>query len=401
MMKIKRQFIRRRNFKQQSQQGYVLITTYLMMTVLTASSMASFMRTYTFARESERQRNAIVALEMAEGAIDQAIVQLAASTSYSGTSYTDFSSGTAQGGYAITVTTPTGASSDIRQIAVTGYAPGNTSTAIGYKTTSLNVYTQFPSTSFFSKALFANKSYTNSGNGTTDSYDSDVAAYSVATAGSNGDVGTNSTGNNTVTLNGNAIIKGDVVIGAGGNTASVISTTGNASITGTKSAQSSNTVLTIPSTSVASSGAISISGNNTLNLASGTYNYSSLSISGNGSLTTTGEVTLYVSGSVSISGNGTAALNNLPKNLKIYVTGTSNVSISGNGNTYAAIYAPRSAVSISGNGTVFGAVVGDTITMNGNANFHYDEALGVLGGSSSGDPTVMAYIQTGNTSWTN
>ena len=388
--------------KLKAQQGFALVATYMLMAVVTIGAAASFTRSYVYTREAEKQKNSIVALEMAEGAIDQAIVQLGLSTSYSGTSgYQDFSSGSAQGGYAISVTTPTGASSDIRQIGVTGYAPGNTSTSIGYKTTSVNVYTQFPNTSYFTKALFANTSYSNVGNGTTDSYDSDVAAYYAATAGSNGDVGTNSTAGGAVDLTGNAIIKGDVVVGPGGNPLTVVTNTGSATITGTTSAQTTATTLPTPSTSIGSSGAMAIAGNNTLNLASGTYHYSSISISGNGSLTTTGEVTIYVSGSISISGNGASAYGSLPKNLKIYVTGTSNVSVSGNGSTYAAIYAPRSAVSISGNGSVYGAVVGDTISMNGNASFHYDEALGRLGGTSAGDPTVLSYMQTGNGSWTN
>jgi len=385
----------------QNQKGYVLIATYLMVTVLSVASMATFMRSYSFTREAEKQKNAIVALEMAEAGIDRAITQLAASTSYTGASYTDFSSGNAKGGYAITVTTPQGALSSVRQIAVTGYSPSNTATEIGYKISNVKAYTQFPSTSFFTKALFANTSYSNSGNGTTDSYDSTVAAYSAASAGSNGDVGTNSITAATVTLNGNAIVKGDVVIGSGGNTGTVITTSGNASITGTSSAQTANTTLTAPTTALASSGAISISGNNTLSLSAGTYHYSSLSIAGNGRLSTTGEVTIYVSGAVAIAGNGTAAYSNLPKNLKIYVTTNSSVRVTGNGSVYAAIYAPLSAVQVSGNGSVYGAVVGNTISMSGNANFHYDESLGNLGGSASGDPTLLSWVQSGNASWTN
>ncbi len=348
-----------------NQKGYVLIATYMMVMVLSASGLASFMRAHTYAREAHKQKNAIVALEMAEAGIDQAITQLAASTSYTGAAYTDFSSGNAKGGYAITVSTPNGAPSTVRQIAVTGYSPSTTSTEIGYKTSKIDVYTQFPSQSFFSKAIFANNSYTNNGNGTTDSYDSDVAAYSAATAGSNGDVGTNSIVAGTVTLSGNARINGDVMVGPGGNTNTIVTTSGNATVTGTKSAASSTTVLTTPTTSLVSAGAMSLSGNNNLSLSTGTYHYSSLSISGNARLTTTGEVTIYVAGTVSISGNGTASYQSLPKNLKIYSTGTSSVSVSGNGNTYAAIYAPRSSVAVSGNGAIYGAIVGNTVSMSG------------------------------------
>jgi len=385
----------------QNQKGFALITAYFLMATLTIGASATFTRSYVYMREAEKQKNAIVALEMAEAGVDQAITQLASSSSYTGTNYTNFSSGNAKGGYAIAVTTPSGAPATVRQIAVTGYSPSNTTTEIGYKTSSVKVYTQFPSSNYFANAIFANTSYSNVGNGTTDSYNSGVAAYNALTAGSNGDVGTNSTAAGAVSLNGNAIVKGDVVVGVSGNPATVISNSGSATITGASSAATTVTSLPTPSTSIASSGAMSIGGNNTLSLSAGTYYYSSIAIAGNGRLSTTGDVTIYVSGSISIAGNGTSAYGSLPQNLKIYVTGTSAVSVSGNGSTYAAIYAPRSAVSISGNGSVYGAVVGNTVSMNGNANFHYDDALGSLGGSMGGDPEVLSWVQSGNSSWTN
>ena len=381
-------------------QGYVLLTTYILMAALSVTAMASMTRNFTYARDAERQKNAIVALQMAEGAVDLAVAQLAVSSSYTGVGYTDFSSGSARGGYSIAVTTPSGAASTIKQIAVTGYAPGNTATAIGYKTSSSNTYVSLAPARYFTRALFAKTSYTNNGNGTTDSYVSSAGAYSAATARSNGDVGTNSTAAGAVALSGNALVKGDVVVGAGGVIGTVITTTGNSSITGGRDPQTTNEVLSTPSTALASLGAMSLSGNSALSLAAGSYHYSSISITGNARLTTTGEVKIYVSGTVAIAGNGTASYQSLPKNLKIYSTGSSSVSISGNGNTYAAIYAPNSAVSISGNGTVYGSATGNTVTMNGNASFHYDEDLSAVTETGSGDPTVLTYIQTGNANWT-
>lgn len=384
-----------------NQKGYVLVATYLMVAVLSATSMATFMRAHTYAREAEKQKNAIVALEMAEGAIDLAITQLATNQSYAGTAYTDFSSGNAKGGYSISVTTPSGASSSLRQISVTGFSPSNTTTEIGYKYSNVKAYTQFPTQNYFSKAIFANTSYSNVGNGTTDSYDSSVAPYDAATASDNGDVGTNSVIAGNVSLSGNATIHGDVFVGAGGDVGAVVTTTDNATITGASTAQTNNLIFPVATTSLPSSGTVSVSGNNTLSLSGGTYHYNSLSIAGNGKLTATGEVTIYVSGSVSIAGNGITAFSNLPQNVKIFVTNNSSVAITGNGNVHAAIYAPLSAVHIAGNGAVYGAVVGNTVSMAGEADFHYDEALGSLGGTATGDPTLLSWVQSGNSSWTN
>jgi hypothetical protein len=58
------------------------------------------------------------------------------------------------------------------------------------------------------------------------------------------------------------------------------------------------------------------------------------------------------------------------------------VSLGGNGQIIASVYAPDHDVSINGggsNGHVFGSVVGKTVIMTGVTNLHYDEALGATG----------------------
>ena len=61
------------------------------------------------------------------------------------------------------------------------------------------------------------------------------------------------------------------------------------------------------------------------------------------------------------------------------------VKLSGDFETYAAIYAPKSDVNIAGSGTLYGSVRGKTVTVTGGAGIHYDAALGDRnrGGSSS------------------
>ncbi len=379
------------------QKGYVLITTYILMAVLSVTTLASMRRTYIYTRDAERQKNAIIASEMAEGAIDKAITQLAASSSYTGTSYQDFSSGSAQGGYSITVTTP---ASNIRQIAVTGYAPGSTATAIGYKTASSNTYVSLPSSGTFTNAVFSKTTLSINGNPTIDSYISSSGAYAAGSARSNANVGSNTTAVGGISLTGSAItIQGAVQYGSGG-TSSVVDTSGHPTITGgTPTAQTTNKSFTNPTTSTVSSGALSVS-RGTTTLAAGTYNYSSLSVSASGSLATSGAVTIYVSGTVDLGGGGIAGASSIPANLKIYVTGTSAVSVSGNSSMIGVIYAPRSSVDLGGTGGIYGAVVGNAVTVSGNGKIHYDEDLASIGASTGGDPTVLTYIQTGNGSWT-
>lgn len=49
--------------------------------------------------------------------------------------------------------------------------------------------------------------------------------------------------------------------------------------------------------------------------------------------------------------------------------------MAGNGDFAGIIYAPNADVKIAGNGNVSGAVVGENITLVGNAAFHYDVEL--------------------------
>ena len=94
-------------------------------------------------------------------------------------------------------------------------------------------------------------------------------------------------------------------------------------------------------------------------------------------------LTMYVGAtSVTISGNGIvnpgSALNfqyyGLPSNTSI--------SISGNGNFTGAIDAPSAALTLNGfgsNGGFIGSCIVNSVTMNGDIKFHYDEALAKLG----------------------
>jgi hypothetical protein len=79
-------------------------------------------------------------------------------------------------------------------------------------------------------------------------------------------------------------------------------------------------------------------------------------------------------------------LANQPSDLLLYgvqpLSGTPHVSLGGNGQITAAVYAPDYDVTVSGGGSsghVFGSVVGKTVSMTGVTNLHYDEALSATG----------------------
>ena len=144
-------------------------------------------------------------------------------------------------------------------------------------------------------------------------------------------------------------------------------------------------------------------------LGSGTYHYSTFSLGGSVTLDITGDVTIYVDGDFTIGGSasidiqpgatltiyqgpgdndfnagGTGFVNaaGLPTNLQIYSATSGDVTMGGTADFYGAVYAPDADVRLNGTSDTYGAVVGNTVTTVGTSNFHYDEALGLLGGGA-------------------
>jgi hypothetical protein len=143
---------------------------------------------------------------------------------------------------------------------------------------------------------------------------------------------------------------------------------------------------------------ISLSGNKTLTLAgnpNGTQTYIEIYIIGDMSVTGTGQIvvepgvtaTIYFAGNVDISGNGVLNSNNQPGDFMLYgiqppTNSSKHVSIGGNSQITASIYAPGHDVTVNGSGTnghVYGSIVGKSVTMTGVSNLHYDERLGSTG----------------------
>lgn len=114
-----------------------------------------------------------------------------------------------------------------------------------------------------------------------------------------------------------------------------------------------------------------------------------IDLSGNASIKVNagGSLAVYTSGDIEASGNGIANATSTPSNLQIYGTassvGAQTIRFVGNGASIAAIYAPNATFQLKGNGNLQGAVVAWDINLNGNAAFHYDEALGNV---NSGNP---------------
>ena len=381
----------------QSERGFLLIMTYMLITSLSIFSIALFGRGSSFLQTAERNKKKIVAFQMAEAGFDDAFQRLRANTlsSYPWQSgYVSLSTGNIEGGYTVTVTDM---GNNIRQISATGYSPGQNTTTESQETRSVTGFSQTAPSSAFNFAVFAVNSVQVSGNAMTDSYDSRLngGVYGGSNVAQNGHLGTDAASAGMVMMSGNVEIRGNAVVGPNGNpgpgVGSVITTSGNVSITGSRTAATAAQNPQTLSTSVGTEGALSVSGNTDYTLTAGVHRFSSLSVSGNGSITALGPVQIYVDGAVSISGNGISTASNLPPNMVIYSMGTSSISLSGNANFFGGIYAPRSNVSVTGNGHVYGALVSKDYQQSGNGQVHFDEALRDVAGSGGNQLELLSW----------
>lgn len=386
--------------------GFILITSYLLLSVLSIFSLALFSRSNAHRVTIERNKNRIVAFNMAEAGLDLALTQLATNPAYTGTNgYVSMDTNTVRGGYQVTVTVAAN-NPNVRQIATSGFSPSNVNTTRGYETRAITSFAQLGASSNYDHAVFARNSVQMSGNALLDSYDSRLGPYQNQVATNRGHLGTNNNRAGFVMISGNANVKGNVTVGPGapltvtksGNAqadaptgpGSVITMSGNSIIqsVGGLSEPKTFAPVTPPPTNL---GALNLSGNTIQQLQSGAYRYSSMSITGNAQLVPLGPVQIYVDGTVNVAGNGIVTVENKPSNLFLYSTGTATVKLSGNGNFYGVVHSPNSEVQHTGNGHIYGAVLSNNYHESGNGKVHYDEALKALGGNSQQGVDLLSW----------
>jgi hypothetical protein len=102
-----------------------------------------------------------------------------------------------------------------------------------------------------------------------------------------------------------------------------------------------------------------------------------------GGLTNSGTLIIYhVSGSASMAGNTTVDSLRAENFWYFGLPGVTSVTFGGNSSNVGVIYSPSADLTLNGGGNnngLIGASITKTITMNGHYNFHYDEALSLIG----------------------
>ncbi|TMA74904.1 MAG: hypothetical protein E6J72_18220 [Deltaproteobacteria bacterium] len=241
-------------------------------------------------------------------------------------------------------------------------------------------------TSKFPYGLFGDSGLTLGGGSKVDSYDSRVGSYTVATAGSAGDIRTNGAinfnGSNNV-VNGNATQAsssgiGDTVTGTKTSSASSITAPCGAPAA-CGPVYSPNGGITPANSYNPGSGDLSI-GSSGVSLASGTYCFHTVTVTANGAaLTITGAVVMNVTGAVDFTGgsaiNTTASPSNFQINSSLNSPGTDGIVLTGGTQAHMAVYAPNTGIKITGGSDIWGAVWGASVKNTGGTWIHYDQAL--------------------------
>lgn len=252
-------------------------------------------------------------------------------------------------------------------------------------------------------SLIGLDSVTITGSGYADSYSS--AGGYPATKGSLANV----LSNGTITIGGSGKVWGNVrstranvnMTGAsqvtGNATAgTTVTTSGSATVGGTRTNNALAPVMTLPSVSAcgppyspnsgisgtysynASTGDLSLSGVNIATLANGTYCFHNVTLGNSSQLKVNGPVVIKLTGTLNTS--GATNLNNttqIPSNLRILssYSGSNGIVLGNSTSVYSVIYVPNTGLNISGAAPLFGTVAAKSITIGNSGAIHYDTTL--------------------------
>lgn len=350
--------------QRRDEDGSILILAYAISATLVMWVGSLLTRGAVDLSAAERTTTTLRAFHLAEAGLDDALVQLRA-----GASGSIPATATPTGSYRTTIT-PDG-SGIVNRYVLQGF--GRSSQDPEQTVEAIVQVTPSPP---FRWGLFGIDEVEVRGNMTTDSFNSSQGTY-AQTVGANGDIGTNAVRVNSLTVGGNALVNGDLFVGAGGDPDRAILIRGSAVITGSPQAAEQPTVFDpsqIPP-GVSNAGPLRLRANEQLTLTEGTYWFAGIRAEARSSIQTAGQVTIYVTGAVDFRGQAMIGAGNQPTALHLNILGNPNVRIEGGGLLVGAIYAPEATVVVRGNAEVYGAIVGRALRLEGNATVHYDEAL--------------------------
>ena len=366
--------------QQRKQRGAAVLFSLGIVVLLSTLGSAVLLRSLNETQLSRRSSARQGAFFLAEGGVDQALLNLRTPTDLTD----DVNTSALLTGTFTIDSPPVDLGNDRWQVTTHGTAQQEQRT--------MQAVFQLTPQSVFQFALFGSQGVTISGNATTNNYDSRLGSYASQTPGHNGDVGTNSTAVGGVTISGSIFVDGQVAVGQNvSNPTSVVTGYNPAFITGgtspptdTQDVVSQTTPFPMPTNPTNPPGGCNTNlpplVGKTRTFLTGT-NYCPpgiQTINGGETWTANGMVKIYISDELKINGNSTVGVASDPTLMRILMStgsaATMEGTITGSTDVYAAIYGPQATINISGNAKVFGAVIAKQVNVSGSAEIHYDEA---------------------------
>lgn len=387
--------------------GYLLVLTLAVMGALmtfAAALTGAFSGENSIAQRAERD---VIAEEAARAGIQDAFAQILQDPGWNaGFNNVTLPNSGANYSMSFTKAIPEFSTSNRgNTAAVTGYngrqVPGNTIhlVSVGRFQTSRKVEEALILVvdPYFVNALFAQRYVRLGGSIRIDSFDSSVAPYSAATAGTEANIGVNSAAAGAVEMLSNVSIQGKVMVGPGGTEATSIKKSGSPYYKGFEVMTTPRSIPAVRAPVGVSQGAVTVS-SGARTLAPGTYSSLSITsatvdlapgdyvITGNldvrsqGSLRVTrGPVNIYVLGNIT-TGGGATFNNTTGKSANMIFWGGNNTQLMdlqglGGAQNVFALYAPMANLQFGGGTEFYGSFVFDSLYVNGNANYHFDKGI--------------------------
>ncbi len=242
--------------------------------------------------------------------------------------------------------------------------------------------------------------------GRVDSYDSSIGPYGGANVHSLAKVWTNTVVPDSVNVTNNSDVFGDLLIGPGGNLATVINMSPNSDIwgtTGTMAAVVPMPVLFEPN--IGASVGNRVYNTSGVQILSSNLHCNELTIQGGAVVRISGNVTIVADGQVQIAGGRlevppgstlklyvkyraffSSAGNGSPHDpsaTRVYLLASNFVRVSNNvpGQLHAQVYAPIGELQIDQSAQFHGTFVGRTLSVGNQGKFRMDESLSALAGA--------------------
>lgn len=240
--------------------------------------------------------------------------------------------------------------------------------------------------SIFQYAAFGDEGVTISGSASIDSYDSSLDdPYGVnGNQNSEGDIGTNSTEEGAINMNGNNYyVDGQLSVGPDVDNPEDAVDGLNSSLVSADPPVISREEFPLPEVKIPDDVTCEefepIDAGTVRTLDQPVYCYGDMHIAGGVTLTSSGPVVIYLTGTLTFGGESTIGVVDDPTQFLFLMESGSSMDVSsdivGAATMYAAIYGPDASIFIAGEADIFGSIVGNEVGIAGDAQLHYDEAL--------------------------